>query len=256
MPGRDPGRDVSTGGFRDRIMETVARWTDPPGRCDYQADHICRREYLCVAALQPDEYMEYLRAGWRRFGHTLFRLSCSGPDPCRSLRVDVARFRPDRSQRRARKANDGSVRLRIGAPGVSPEKLALFDRFHAARSETRGWPCHEPYDVREYARSFVLNPFPIQEWCYYLDDALVGVGYVDHLAGGLSAIYFAHEPNYRDRSLGTWNVLCLLDRASALGLPHVYLGYYTEGCPSLQYKARFRPNQSLHPDGHWRENRP
>ena len=236
-------------------METVVRWTDAPRRCYYAPDHICQCEYLCVAALDPGEYMAYLLAGWRRFGHTLFRQKCSGHDACRSLRVDVARFRPDRSQRRTRKVNEGAVQLRIGTPAVTPEKLALFDRFHADRSATRGWPPYEPDDADEYARSFVLNPFPTQEWCYFLNGVLVGIGYVDDLVGGLSAIYFAHDPNYRDRSLGTWNVLSLLDRARALGLPHVYLGYHAGGCPSLRYKAKFRPNQSLDLDGVWRDGR-
>ena len=124
-------------------METIVRWTEPPSRCDYGRDHICRCEYMRVAALDPDEYMTYLLAGWRRFGHTVFRHNCSGPDACRSLRVDVARFRPDRSQRRTRKANEGTVHLRIGTPAVTPEKVALFDRFHADRSQTKGWPVHE-----------------------------------------------------------------------------------------------------------------
>jgi arginine-tRNA-protein transferase len=199
----------------------------------------------------PDEYMGFLLEGWRRFGHTVFRQSCSGPGACRSLRVDVARFRADRSQRRARKANEESVRLRIGNPSVTPENLALFDRFHLERSETRGWR-HEAGDAAEFAETFLLNPFPTQEWCYYLDNVQIGVGYVDELPGGLSAIYFARDPAYRDRSLGTWNVLCLLDRARALRLPHVYLGYHSEGCPSLQYKARFQPNQRLGDDGAWR----
>jgi arginine-tRNA-protein transferase len=203
--------------------------------------------------MHPDEYMSYLLAGWRRFGHAVFRQNCSGPGACRSLRVDAARFRTDRSQRRTRKANEGAVRLRIDTPAVTPEKVALFDRFHSDRSETRGWPPYRPGDAEEFARSWVSNPFHTQEWCYTLDDVLIGVGYVDELAGGLSAIYFARDPTYADRSLGTWNALCLLDRASALGLPHVYLGYHASGCPSLQYKARFRPNQCLDPDGVWRE---
>ena len=128
-------------------------------------------------------------------------------------------FRPDRSQRRTRKANEGAVHLRIGTPTVTAEKVALFDRFHADRSQTRGWPSHEPDDAGEYATNFVSNPFPTQEWCYFLDDSLVGVGYVDDLVGGLSAIYFAHDPRSRDRSLGTWNVLNLIDRATALVCP-------------------------------------
>lgn len=236
-------------------METIVRWTEPPRRCDYGRDHVRRCEYLRVAALERDEYMAYLLSGWRRFGHTLFRHSCSGRNACRSLRVDVARFTPDRSQRRARKANEGAVELRIGTPAVTSEKIALLDRFHADRSQTKGWPLYEPHDAEEYTRSFVSSPFPTQEWCYFLDGVLVAVGYVDDLTGGLSAIYFAHDPRHRDRSLGTWNVLCLLDRASALGLPYVYLGYVAEGCPSLQYKARFRPNQKLDPDGNWRDHR-
>jgi arginine-tRNA-protein transferase len=167
------------------------------------------------------------------------------------LRVDVAWFRADRSQRRARKANEETVDLRIGNPSVTPENLAVFDRFHVERSETRGWR-YDIGDAVEYAETFLLNPFPTQEWCYFLDGALIGVGYVDELPEGLSAIYFARDPAYRDRSLGTWNVLCLLDRARALRLPHVYLGYHSDGCPSLQYKARFRPNQKLGADGVWR----
>jgi leucyl-tRNA---protein transferase len=232
-------------------METVVRWSEPPSHCDYSPDHTCQREYVCVAALDAEEYMAYLLAGWRRFGYMLFRNRCSGQNACRSLRVDVARFRPDRSQRRARKANAGAVELRIGSPSVTREKLALFDRFHAERSQKKGWTPRDSDAVVDYARTFVLNPFPTQEWCYFLSGALVGVGYVDVLDRGMSAIYFAHDPSFHARSLGTWNVLSVLERASDLGLPHVYLGYAAEGCPSLQYKLRFRPNQVLDSDGRW-----
>jgi arginine-tRNA-protein transferase len=233
-------------------MESIVRWTESPGPCQYRPDHNCRLEYVLVSALTPDEYMGYLLAGWRRFGHTIFRQTCLGPGSCRPLRIDAARFVPNRSQRRTRTANERVVQLRIGTPAATPEKVALFQRFHAERSQTRGWSTYGRRASAEFTRSFAVNPFPTQEWCYYLDGALVGVGYVDELAGGLSAIYFVRDPRYRGRSLGTWNVLNLLDRASALGLPHVYLGYYVDGCPSLQYKANFRPNEYLDPDVHWR----
>ena len=53
-----------------------------------------------------------------------------------------------------------------------------------------------------------------------------------------------------DRS-GTYNILALIEHARTLGLPHVYLGYYIAGCPSMAYKVRFAPNQILGPEGHW-----
>ena len=48
------------------------------------------------------------------------------------------------------------------------------------------------------------------------------------------------------------NVLSVIRAAAEQKLPHVYLGFFVEGCGSLAYKARFRPNQVLHPDGTWR----
>ena len=53
---------------------------------------------------------------------TLFRPRCVACEACRSLRVDVARFRPDRSQRRCAKLNSGALELRIGTPSVTAER--------------------------------------------------------------------------------------------------------------------------------------
>ena len=48
-------------------------------------------------------------------------------------------------------------------------------------------------------------------------------------------------------SLSGWIAI----QARAWGLPHVYLGYYVAGCGSLEYKARFRPNEVMEPNGKW-----
>jgi arginine-tRNA-protein transferase len=199
--------------------------------------------------------MERLLQGWRRFGHMLFRPRCRDCTACRSLRVLVDRFRPDRSQRRVRKTNEGEVQLRVGSPSVTTAKLNLYDRFHAFQAEAKGWPLHPAKDANGYQGSFVEHPFPTQEWCYYRGERLIAVGYVDDLPGGLSAIYFFYDPAERQRSLGTWNVLNLIAAAADRNLPHVYLGYYVGGCRSMEYKARFAPNQLLGIDGRWRDFR-
>ncbi len=234
-------------------MQSLYHYLAPPGQCGYLPDQTWRLEYDLVGELTPGEYMDYLRRGWRRFGRTLFRPRCPGCRACRSLRVVADQFRPDRSQRRVRRANEGAVRLRIGPPAITRAKLQLYDRYHAYQAEAKDWPGHPPKDVQGYADSFVENPFPVQEWSYYLDGKLVGVGYVDDLPAGLSAIYFFYDPDHRDRSLGTWNILSLIEVAARRRLPHVYLGYYVAGCPSMVYKSRFRPNQVLGPDGEWHD---
>lgn len=234
-------------------MESIFRFTAPPSACGYLPQQTWRLEYEQVADITPAEYMERMRDGWRRFGDMLFRPACPRCAACQSIRVLVERFRPNRSQRRAIKTNDGAIRIDIGTPSVTRAKLALYDRYHAHQSEYKGWPLHDPKDAAEYARSFVENPFPTQEWCYSMDDTLIGVGYVDDLPGGLSAIYFFYDPALRERSLGTWNVLSILAYARARHIPHVYLGYFVAGCGSMAYKARFLPNQVRAPDGNWRD---
>lgn len=231
-------------------METLFVFTSPPGPCGYLPDRDWSLTYELVV-LSAAEYQERLKAGWRRFGFSLFRPACPACSACLSLRIPVAVFKPDRSRRRCLAANDGAVRLEIGLPSVTEEKLDLYDRFHASQRLRVGWSDHGPKDAGDYAEAFVDNPFVTQEWCYYLGEKLVGVGYVDRVPEGLSAIYFFHDPEERQRSLGTFNVLSAVRQAAAWELPHVYLGYYVEGCRSLEYKARFRPNEVIGAGGEW-----
>lgn len=233
-------------------MESLFRILEIPHTCTYLPEQEARLEYERFLDISAEEYARRLQEGWRRFGFTVFRPRCLGCKACLSLRVPVGRFRPNRSQRRTRQANADLV-LRIGRPRVTRDKLALYDRFHEFQADRKGWPDHGPKDVDGYVDSFVQHPFATEEWCYFLNERLVGVGYVDALPVGLSAIYFFWEPKLKSRGLGTNNVLCILEEAARRGLPHVYLGYYVEGCRSLEYKAGFRPNEVIGPDGKWRD---
>ena len=232
-------------------MQTLFTFVSPPDQCGYLPDRRWQLRYEVVGELTPGEYAARMRAGWRRFGFNLFRPECPECRACRSLRVDVAKFRPGATQRRVRRKNEGEVRVEVGRPAVSADKLALYDKYHRFQAALKGWPEHGSESASDYLDSFVDNPFVTQEWCHYLGDRLVGVGYVDHLPVGLSAIYFYYDPDERHRSLGTWNVLSVIDAAARQGLPHVYLGYFVEGCRSLEYKAAYRPNEVL-TDGKWK----
>lgn len=209
-------------------------------------------EYVDCSQLTAEEYGYLLEQGWRRFGRSLFRPRCPFCTSCWSLRVIVEDFSMDRSQRRNARDNQGRVRLQIGTPSVSSQKLFLHDAFHSHQSEEIGWPKFPPKDVESYQSSFVNNPIPTEEWCYYDQEKLIGVGYVDVVPQGLSAIYYFHDPDYRDWGLGTWNVLKVIEEAGQRQLPFVYLGYYVSGCRSLEYKGKFRPNEVLDPVGLWK----
>jgi leucyl-tRNA---protein transferase len=228
-------------------MDSIVSLFSIVSRCEYLPDRDWQLRYELVPQLRPADYMQRLQQGWRRFGYALFRPDCPSCRMCQSLRVPVATFRSNRSQRRVWTRNQREVTVRVGAPALSQDRLDLWVRFHRHGQETKGWPAEtdgEPGDLLE-------NPFRTEEWTYYVGDRLIAVAYVDALPEALSAIYCYYDPTERARSPGTFNILSLLASARERGLPHVYLGYYVAGCRSMEYKRKFRPNEVLGPNGTW-----
>jgi arginine-tRNA-protein transferase len=163
-----------------------------------------------------------------------------------SLRVLAADFSPTKSQRRAARS---CARLRrvVGAPKIDDERLELYARWHATRERGRGWEPN-PQSRERYALEFAFPHPCAREAALYDDEAggrLVGLGLFDATPRALSAAFFFHDPDYARCSPGTANVLALIDDARKGGRPYVYLGYRVANCPSLAYKAAFRPHELL-----------
>jgi arginine-tRNA-protein transferase len=228
-------------------MDSAAFFLTTASECEYLHDRTWQFRYELVQHLRPADYMQRLQQGWRRFGYAMFRPDCPSCRMCQPLRVPVSTFRASLSQRRAWKRNQGEVAVRVGAPGISRDRLDLWARFHRHGHETKGWPA----EAGEDPGMLLENPFRTEEWTYYIGNRLIAVAYVDALPAALSAIYCYYDPTEKARSLGTFNILSLLASARERGLPHVYLGYYVAGCRSMEYKRKFRPNEVLRPNGTW-----
>jgi arginyl-tRNA--protein-N-Asp/Glu arginylyltransferase len=227
-------------------VRLVQRILEKPRRCSYLPAEQASLEVRVMLDVEPDEMGALLERGWRRFGPFYFRPVCSDCTQCVSLRVPTESFAPSKSQRRAARAC-ARIRREVGRPRVDDERLALYAKWHAGREKARGWEAN-PQERARYELELAFPHPCAREAAFHDDDAggrLVGVGLFDETPRAISAAFFFYDPDYARLSLGTANVLSLVEDARRTRLGHVYLGYRVEGCESLRYKASFRPHELL-----------
>lgn len=228
------------------MAKVLQQFMEPPHPCAYLAGRDSQLEICLQVDVAPSELEAMLARGWRHFGPVYFRPACTSCGECVTLRIDVASFKPSKSQRRAVKAASRLQRI-VGAPLVDEERLALYHRWHAQREDARGWT-ESSMDAERYALDFAF-PDPSAREAAFRDpehgDRLVGLGIFDETPRAFSAVYFYWDPEHAPPSLGVANVVTLVDDARAKGLPWVYLGYRVLGCASLLYKAKYGPHHLL-----------
>jgi arginine-tRNA-protein transferase len=216
---------------------------EPPRRCDYLPDRSASLEYKVMTRVGTEELDEMLARGWRRQGLLYFRPACVECSECVSLRVPVAEFTPDESQRRAYRRM-ARLRLEVAPPRTDAARVALFKAWHAAREDARGW---KPTTMDE--ESYLLglaSPHPAaREMAYYDGDRLVALGICDVTSRAWNATMFFYHPDVARLSPGSGNVVACVAQARAAHVPFVYLGYRILGCPSMRYKAAFQPHELL-----------
>jgi arginine-tRNA-protein transferase len=217
--------------------------------CTYLPDRPSRLEYTVVLKMSPAEYEAHMNRGYRKFGPLLFRPMCAACRECRSLRIPVTSFAPDRSQRRSLRRN-ADLEVRFARPTVDDARLDLYNRYHAAQEGRKGWTASEK-TTATYTFSFLNSPVPGVEVSVWEGDVLRAVALTDITPNAVSGIYHYHEPGLSDRGLGTFTMLQTIELARRLNKPWAYFGYYVADCSSLAYKIRFRPCELLGDDGEW-----
>lgn len=220
--------------------------------CSYLKDRIARSQVVAPAdAIDVHAYSDLVALGFRRSGSFIYRPHCDHCQSCTSLRLPVAQFVPNRSQRRAW-AQHANLQVKLMVPRFDEEHYTLYTHYQKVR-HTGGGMDHD--DVAQYHDFLVKSHVRslMAEFREPLSDdgpgALKMVSIVDQLDHGLSAVYTFFAPQDK-QSFGTFNVLWQIRLAQQLGLRHLYLGYWIEQCQKMSYKARFQPHERFI-RGHW-----
>jgi len=223
-------------------------YTTAPLPCPYLPDRTERKVVTELTGPEAEALHDRLsRAGFRRSHNIAYAPVCPNCKACVPIRIPVALFDPDRSLRRIARAN-ADLTSRETPAVATAEQYHLFQRYQQARHGEGDMATMSFYDYRAMIEDTPIETFLAE----FRDEAqrLVGCCLIDKLADGLSAVYSFFTPDADKRSLGTFAILALIERARAMGLPYVYLGYWVAESRKMAYKTRFQPCEIL-TNGAW-----
>lgn len=184
--------------------------------------------------------------GFRRAQNIAYSPACEHCTACRSARVKVADFTANRSMQKSLRRNADLVRS-IHPPNTDDEHFDLISRYLASRHKDGGMEGMDRMDFDD----LVLDTSVRTDLVDYRDDdgRLMGSMLVDRMTDGPSLVYSFFEPDENSRSLGSFMILDHIEQAREQGFPFVYLGYWVEGSPKMEYKKNYRPLELFSPEG-------
>jgi len=224
-----------------------------PAPCPYLPGRTERKVFTELKGAHADQLNEALgRIGFRRSQTVAYRPSCLDCQACVSVRVVANAFQPSNSQKRTIKTNRDLVVTEC-RPWATDEQFELLAKYLGKRHPDGGMAAMDELDYADMVEHTPVSSTLVE---YREPTAtgepgrLVGACLTDRQGDGLSMIYSFYDPDHGDRvGLGNYIILDHIRRAAHEGLPYVYLGYWVEGSPRMQYKVRFRPMERLTRDG-------
>ncbi|MEO9337257.1 arginyltransferase [Mesorhizobium sp. SB112] len=228
-----------------------------PSPCPYLEGQFERKVFTHLVGDRAAEMNDLLtQGGFRRSQNIAYRPACETCRACVSVRILAGDFTATKSMKRTIQRNSDLMGSMHEAE-PSTEQYSLFRTYLDARHRKGGMSdmtvldyammvedTHVDTKVIEYRRrgpdSFITGRG---------EGELIAVALTDKMSDGLSMVYSYYNPEFEDRSLGTFMILDHIARARALGLPHVYLGYWVNGSKKMDYKVRFTPQEHLGPKG-------
>ena len=225
-----------------------------PAPCPYLEGKSERKVFTELKGAHADSLNDALgRIGFRRSQTVAYRPSCLDCSACISVRVDTMNFAPSSTQKRNLKRNEDIVAT-VCRPWSTDEQFELLQRYLGARHPGGGMTSMDESDFADMVEHTPVTSYVVEYREPSQDGVtpgrLIGACLTDKQGDGLSMIYSFYDPDHAERSgLGNYIILDHIRRAADLGLPYVYLGYWVEGSPRMQYKVRYRPLERLTREG-------
>lgn len=224
-----------------------------PTPCPYLDGREERKIFTHLAGEKASELNDVLtQGGFRRSQNVAYRPACEGCRACVSVRILVNDFKWTKSLKRIWAKNKDLISVNYPAEPTS-EQYSMFRGYLDGRHLDGGMSEMSVLDYAMMVEDSHVNTRLIEYRLRQEGDGiekkpkgkLIAAALSDQMGDGLSMVYSFFEPDFDHRSLGTYMVLDHIQRTAQAGLPHVYLGYWVDGSPKMEYKTRFQPQEHL-----------
>jgi len=223
-------------------------FTTQPLSCPYVDGLIEKRMVTEISGRDAVEMNDRLSLTGFRRSHTVAYIPvCDNCNLCVSVRIPVRNFIHTRSQRKIKNKNT-DISVSVNPPTATHEQFLLFQSYIKTRHGEGDMAMMDFYDYQS-----LIEDTPVRTNVVEFrnpENQLIACCIVDHIKGGISAVYSFYSPELERRSLGTFIILWLVEHTKNLGLNHVYLGYWVSESPKMAYKKKFSPLEGYY-EGKW-----
>ena len=182
-------------------------------------------------------YSALVANGFRRSGEHLYQPYCSQCSECVPIRIPANEFRLNRNQKRTWK-NNQDVSFKMVNADFSEEHFQLYTKYLSMRHPDGGMDNPSKDDYKNFLWASWSETRLLE---FRLNEKLIAVAVIDQLENAYSAVYTFFEPDFKQRSLGKFAILCLIEETKRQNYSWLYLGYWIADCNKMKYKIEYQP---------------
>jgi leucyl-tRNA---protein transferase len=208
--------------------------------CSYLDDEVAQPAFVHPSfGMSAAVYSELIQMGFRRSGNDVYSPYCQSCSACIPVRLQVAEFTPNRSQKRCWQKNF-NTRVTIKPAGFESAHYELYLRYQAARHQGGAMLYSSKDEYIGFLKASWCNTVFVE---FTIAGELAAIAVVDQLDNALSAVYTFFEPKFSRQSLGVYAVLWQIEWAKQQQKKFLYLGYWIKACRKMAYKGDYQPLQ-------------